>query len=102
MVGARTGHGAKGWGETSPKIEFLDYYEGACKELDRGGIPDTGFSLGRRVLVQLREVYTDDKVKTLICTVCAEKNLYLRGYDRLGRPADQGEAMEKAKRERQQ
>ena len=43
------------------------------------------------MLAHLREVYTDDKVNTLICIVCAEKNLYLRGYDRLGRPTDQGE-----------
>ena len=78
-------------GDTIRRKEFLDYYEEACKARDRQGIPHTGLSLDRRVLSHLREVYTDEKVKTLICTVCAEKNLYLRGYDRKGNPADQGE-----------
>ena len=80
----RTAHAAQfreACGEAIPQIEFLDYYEEACKEQDRRGIPHTGASLDRRILAHLREVYTDEKVMTLVCTVCAEKSLYLRGYD---------------------
>ena len=44
--------------------EFLDYYEEAGKEQDRRGIPNTGVSLDRRVLAHLREMYTEERVKT--------------------------------------
>ena len=91
LVSAHASQFREACGALVPRNEFLDYYEEACKEQDRRGIPQTGVSLDRRVLAHLREVYTDEKVKTLICTVCAEKNLYLRGYDRRGVPADQGE-----------
>ena len=82
---------ASACGLTVRPEEFLDYYEEACKERDRQGVPDTGVSLDRRTLAHMREAYGDARVQTLICLVCAEKNLALRGFDRRGLPADLGE-----------
>lgn len=69
----------------------MDYYEEAVNIHERRELPKTDLGVDRRVLAHLREVYRDETVQTLICIACAEKNMYLRGHDRFGAPADVGE-----------
>ena len=71
-------------GEETPLTEFMDFYEEAGKIYERRAMPKTGLSVDRRVLAHVREVYRDEAVQTLICIVCAEKNMYFRGHDRFG------------------
>ena len=77
----------------------MDYYEEAVKIHERREMPKTGLSVDRRVLAHLREFYRYEAVQTLICMVCAEKNMLLRGHDRFGVAADVGEIRHRSLRE---
>ena len=66
-------------GPNIPSEEYMDYYEEAIKVVARRGMPSVGLSVDRRTLQHVREVYHDDAIKTLICSLCATKQTFLWG-----------------------
>ena len=57
------------------KSEVMDYYEEALLHSAGKGVPSLSLSTDRRALMQLHEVFKDASIRTLVCSICAEKHL---------------------------
>ena len=78
-------------GSEIAKEEYLDYYEEACKVKERQGVPTVGLSVDRRVLSHLQEVLQPDSIQCLMCFICSERHLGIKGIDRHGTQGDVGD-----------
>ena len=54
---------------------LFDLYLGALSVKERAGFPMVGASVERRVFEYTQQVYNDDAVRALICSVCARIRL---------------------------
>ena len=54
------------------KSEYMAYYIAAIAEKERDGLPIIGSSLDRRTFEHLREVYRSERIRSLVCFICAQ------------------------------
>ena len=50
----------------------MDYYTEAIAEKERKGIPTVGPSIDRRTMEHVTEAYSSERIRSLICFVCAQ------------------------------
>ena len=51
---------------------YIDYYQEAIAVIERSQMPRVGYSNDRRVFDHLTTVFNDDKIKALVCFMCAQ------------------------------
>ena len=53
-------------------VHVFDFYSAAISSIERRNVPKVGYSIDRRSFGQVMQCYNDEKVRSLICFVCAQ------------------------------
>ena len=65
---------------------YMAWYVYAIRVLERRGIPAHGVSIDRRSMNLVSEVFNDDRIRSLICSCCAQQYVSWSGLDEITHP----------------
>ena len=67
---------------------YMAWYVYAIRVLERRGIPAHGVSVDRRSMNLVAEVFNNDRIRSLICSCCAQQYVSWSGLDEVTHPED--------------